>query len=100
MALLYERAGRTRMQGRIMALLMLSDRTAHIAGEIAAELQASKASVSTNNRMFVAPGLTERFTRPPDRGDDYQAAGATSGPGPSTTTSPSATHTRTWPSGG
>jgi len=75
MALLYERAGHTRMQGRIMACLMLSDQPSHTAGEIAAALQASKASISTNIRMFVAAGVIERFTRPPDRRDHYRLPG-------------------------
>jgi hypothetical protein len=75
MALLYERAGHTRMQGRITAWLMLADPPHQTAGEIAAGLQASKASISTNIRMFVDAGVVERFTRPPERRDYYRLTG-------------------------
>jgi len=72
MALLYEKAGHTRMQGRIIAWLMICEPPHQTAGEIAAGLQASKASISTNIRMFVEFGLIERFTRPPERRDFYR----------------------------
>jgi len=72
MALLYEKAGHTRMQGRIIAWLMICEPPHQAAGEIAAGLQASKASISTNIRMFVDFGVIERFTRPPERRDFYR----------------------------
>lgn len=72
MALLYEKAGHTRMQGRIIAWLMICEPPHQTAGEIAAALQASKASISTNIRMFVDFGVIERFTRPPERRDFYR----------------------------
>jgi DNA-binding MarR family transcriptional regulator len=75
MALLYEKAGHTRMQGRIIAWLMLAETPHQTAGEIAAGLQASKASISTNIRMFVDFGVIERFTRPPERRDYYRLSG-------------------------
>jgi hypothetical protein len=72
MALLYEKAGHTRMQGRIVAWLMICDPPHQTAGQIGAALHASKASISTNIRMFVDFGLVERFTLPPDRRDFYR----------------------------
>ncbi len=72
MALLYEKAGHTRMQGRIIAWLMICEPPHQTAGEIAGRLQASKASISTNIRMFVDFGVIERFTRPPERRDFYR----------------------------
>jgi hypothetical protein len=72
MALLYEKAGHTRMQGRIIAWLMICEPPHQTAGDIAAGLQASKASISTNIRMFVDFGVIERFTRPPERRDYYR----------------------------
>jgi DNA-binding MarR family transcriptional regulator len=72
MALLYEKACHTRMQGRIIAWLMICEPPHQTAGEIAAGLQASKASISTNIRMFVDFGVIERFTRPPERRDFYR----------------------------
>jgi hypothetical protein len=71
-ALLYERAGHPRMAGRILAWLMICDPPYQTAGQIAAALSASKASVSTNVRMFVDFGIVERFTRPPERRDYYR----------------------------
>ena len=72
MALLYEKAGHTRMQGRIIAWLIICEPPHQTAGEITAGLQASKASISTNIRMFVDFGVIERFTRPPERRDYYR----------------------------
>ena len=72
MVLLYEKAGHTRMQGRIIAWLMICEPPHQTAGEISAGLQASKASISTNIRMFVDFGVIERFTRPPERRDYYR----------------------------
>ena len=72
MALLFDKAGHTRMQGRIIGWLMLAEPPHQTAGEIAAGLQASKASISTNIRMFVDFGVVERFTRPPERRDYYR----------------------------
>jgi hypothetical protein len=71
-ALLYERAGHPRMAGRILAWLMICDPPYQTAGQIATALSASKASVSTNIRMFVDFGIVERFTRPPERRDYYR----------------------------
>lgn len=71
-ALLYEQAGHSRMAGRIVAWLMICDPPHQTAGQIAAALSASKASVSTNVRVFVDFGIVERFTLPGDRRDRYR----------------------------
>ena len=71
-ALLYEQAGHTRMAGRILAWLMICDPPHQTAGQIATALSASKASVSTNIRLFVDFGIVERFAMPADRRDYYR----------------------------
>ena len=71
-ALLYEQAGHPRMAGRIIAWLMICDPPHQTAGQIATALSASKASVSTNVRLFVDFGIVERFTLPADRRDHYR----------------------------
>ncbi len=74
MALFFEKSGHTRMAGRILAWLLVCDPAYQTAGQIAEALQASKASISTNVRMFTDFGMVERFTRPPDRRDYYRLA--------------------------
>ena len=71
-ALLYEQAGHPRMAGRIVAGLMICDPPYQTAGQIATALSASKASVSTNIRLFVDFGIVERFAMPADRRDYYR----------------------------
>jgi DNA-binding transcriptional regulator GbsR (MarR family) len=71
-ALLYEKAGHPRMAGRIVAWLMICDPPYQTAGQIATALCASKASVSTNIRLFIDFGIVERFTMPGDRRDQYR----------------------------
>jgi DNA-binding transcriptional regulator GbsR (MarR family) len=71
-ALLYEQAGHPRMAGRILAWLMICDPPFQTAGRIATALSASKASVSTNIRLFVDFGIVEKFTMPADRRDYYR----------------------------
>jgi len=71
-ALLYEQAGHTRMAGRIVAWLMICDPPHQTAGQIATALSASKASVSTNVRLFVDFGVVEKFAMPADRRDYYR----------------------------
>ena len=60
------------MAGRIIAWLMICDPPYQTAGQIATALSASKASVSTNIRLFVDFGIVERFTMPGDRRDRYR----------------------------
>jgi DNA-binding transcriptional regulator GbsR (MarR family) len=71
-ALLYEQAGHPRMAGRIVAGLMICDPPYQTAGQIATALSASKASISTNIRLFVDLGIVEKFTMPADRRDYYR----------------------------
>jgi len=71
-ALLYEQAGHPRMAGRIIAWLTICDPPHQTAGRIASALSASKASVSTNIRLFVDTGIVERFALPTDRRDHYR----------------------------
>jgi len=71
-ALLYGQAGHPRMAGRILAWLMICDPPYQTAAQIATALSASKASVSTNIRVFVDFGIVEKFTMPADRRDQYR----------------------------
>ncbi len=73
-ALVYERGGHSRMAGRILGWLLVCDPPHQTAGQLAEALQASKASISTNIRLFVDIGLVKRTTFPPDRRDYYLIA--------------------------
>ncbi len=65
--LIFEEAGGPRMAGRMLAYLMICEPSHRTAGELAAVLGASKASVSTAMRYLVQSGMAERHTRPGDR---------------------------------
>jgi DNA-binding transcriptional regulator GbsR (MarR family) len=71
MGLMCEREGMPRGAGRLFGLLLVSDR-AYSLDELTDELQASKASVSTNARMLEALGLIERVSSLGDRRDFYR----------------------------
>lgn len=67
----FERFGLARIGGRILGLLLISDRPlSH--DDIASMLQVSRASVSTNLHMLAASSLAERVTYPGDRRDYYR----------------------------
>jgi hypothetical protein len=66
----FERQGVPRIGGRILGLLMLA-REPLALGRVAALLQVSPASVSTNMRPILAGGLAELATVPGDRRHYY-----------------------------
>lgn len=68
---LLEQEGGSRIGGRIVALLLLSA-TERPIEEMAEQLQASKASISTNARTLEQWGVLERVTHPGDRRDYYR----------------------------
>jgi DNA-binding transcriptional regulator GbsR (MarR family) len=70
MGLTLESDGLPRIAGRIFGLLLVSEHP-HSLDELAAELQVSKGSVSTNARLLEHRGLLERVCRPADRRDYY-----------------------------
>jgi DNA-binding transcriptional regulator GbsR (MarR family) len=70
--LIFESVGLPRMAGRIFGCLLISDPPYQSSGALAAELQASKGSISTMTRLLVQIGLIERVSRPADRRDYFQ----------------------------
>lgn len=71
MGLTLESEGLPRIAGRIFGLLLVSE-NAQSLDDLAAELQVSKGSVSTNTRLLEQRGVLERVSRPADRRDYYQ----------------------------
>jgi len=71
MALICEREGMPRIAGRIFGYLMATDQTLSL-DDLAEQLQASKASVSTNARMLEQFGMIERVSVLGDRRDFYR----------------------------
>jgi len=70
LGLYFEDAGVTRIAGRLLGLLMLTDGVLSL-DQIAATLRVSRASISTNARLLLAAGLVERVSLPGDRRDYY-----------------------------
>ncbi len=66
----FENSGVPPIGGRILGLLMITDEPLS-AEDIAAMLNISRASVSTNFRMLSAAGLAERYTSHTDRTTYY-----------------------------
>jgi DNA-binding transcriptional regulator GbsR (MarR family) len=71
MGLALESDGLPRIAGRIFGLLLVSAEARSL-DELAAELQVSKASISTNARLLEHRGVLEQVSRPADRRDYYQ----------------------------
>ena len=71
MGLMFEHAGSTRTHGRMMALMLVTDKPLSL-DEMAERLQISKASLSTNARLAVQIGMAQRVSRPGDRKDYYE----------------------------
>lgn len=71
--LLFEEMGRTRMDGRIAAWLLLADPPVQSLTEIAQALGVSKAAVSTAARSLLQVEMVERVSEPGRRGDSYRS---------------------------
>lgn len=71
MGLMFEHAGSTRTHGRMMGLMLVTDKPLSL-DEMSERLQVSKASLSTNARLAVQIGMAQRVSRPGDRKDYYQ----------------------------
>jgi DNA-binding MarR family transcriptional regulator len=69
--LFYENHGIPRIGGRILALMLVTEGMLS-ADQIAARLQVSRGSVSTNTRLLSAIGLIEKSSIPGDRLDYYR----------------------------
>lgn len=66
-ALLCEQGGWPRIAGKILAWLLVCDAPQQDAEQLAAALQASKASISTMTRYLIDRGMVERCALPGDR---------------------------------
>jgi DNA-binding transcriptional regulator GbsR (MarR family) len=71
--LLFEEMGGTRMEGRIMAWLLLAAPPEQSLTEIAQGLGVSKAAVSTSARSLLQSRAVERVSEPGQRGDYYRS---------------------------
>jgi DNA-binding transcriptional regulator GbsR (MarR family) len=71
--LLFEEMGGTRMEGRVLAWLLLADPPEQSLTEIAQGLGVSKAAVSTAARSLLQSRAVERVSEPGHRGDFYRS---------------------------
>jgi DNA-binding transcriptional regulator GbsR (MarR family) len=67
-----EHYGLPPITGRILGWLMICDPAEQSAGEIAAAIGASRASLTTNMRLLIGSGLVRRLTRPGGRATYYR----------------------------
>jgi DNA-binding transcriptional regulator GbsR (MarR family) len=67
----FERAGLTRMAGRILGCLLVCDPPHQSTSDLAETLQASKGSISTMTRLLIQAGLVERLSLPGERRDYF-----------------------------
>jgi len=71
MGLLTDGAGGARTLGRLLGLLLVAEEPLSL-DDLAALLQVSKASISTNARLCRQVGLAHRVSKPGDRRDYYE----------------------------
>lgn len=71
--LLFEEMGGTRMEGRVLAWLLLAEAPEQSLTEIAEGLGVSKAAVSTAARSLLQARAVERVSEPGQRGDFYRS---------------------------
>jgi DNA-binding transcriptional regulator GbsR (MarR family) len=69
--ILFETMGMTRMAGRIMGYLMITDKDMASFEELTQVLQASKSSISTNVKACTLVGFIKPITQPGDRKTYY-----------------------------
>lgn len=70
--LFFERVGGSRMVGRVLGALMISEPPELSAQELADILEASRGSISTATRTLEQMGMVRRFTRPGERRDYFE----------------------------
>ncbi len=68
-----EHSGFPRIAGKVLGLLLITERPRLSADEIASALKASRGSVSTMTRLLARAGLVERVGIPGDRRTYYRA---------------------------
>lgn len=71
--ILFERLGGARMLGRVLGLLFVADPPEMTAEQLAAELRASRGSISQATRLLIQIGLIQRVSKPGVRVDFYRA---------------------------
>ena len=70
--LLFGQFGLSRMLGRVLGVLMISDPPERSAGELAEELGASRGSISQTTRSLIQMSLVQRWSRPGERRDYFR----------------------------
>lgn len=60
LGLFFEQMGMTRMAGKVIGALLISDPPSQSLTDLAAKLKASKGSISLTTRMLIEQGLVER----------------------------------------
>lgn len=60
MGLFFEQMGMTRMAGKVIGALLISDPPSQSLTDLSAKLKASKGSISTTTRMLIEQGLVDR----------------------------------------
>lgn len=72
MGLFFEQAGLSRMAGRVMGRLLISNPPHQTMHDLVEELQTSKASVSHATRLLIQIGFVDRVSFPGNRRDHYR----------------------------
>ena len=70
--LLFGQFGLSRMFGRVLGVLMISDPLGLSAGELADALGASRGSISQTTRSLIQMGLVQRWSKPGERRDYFR----------------------------
>ncbi len=70
--LLFGQFGLSRMLGRVLGVLMISDPPERSAEELAEALGASRGSISQTTRSLIQMGLVQRWSRPGERRDYFR----------------------------
>ena len=70
--LLFGQFGLSRMLGRVLGVLMISDPPERSAEELAEELGASRGSISQTTRSLIQMSLVQRWSRPGERRDYFR----------------------------
>jgi len=70
--LLFGQFGLSRMLGRVLGVLMVSDPPERTAEELAEDVGASRGSISSATRSLVQMGIVQRWSRPGERRDHFR----------------------------